>query len=58
MSTRYVFSLTSGAMILAANAMGGPPLLTDDPGTSRPNHWEINVAMASEKSGAKPRHEN
>ena len=27
----------------AAGAQGGPPLLTDDPDTPGPNHWEINM---------------
>jgi hypothetical protein len=27
-----------------ARAQGGPPLLTDDPDTPGPNHWEINVS--------------
>jgi len=26
----------------AANAQGGPPFITDDPGTPRNHHWEIN----------------
>jgi hypothetical protein len=33
----------------AGNAHGGPPLLTDDPDTPGPNHWEINVATMSEE---------
>jgi len=38
------FSATVLACLLwAANAQGGPPLLTDDPDTPGPNHWEINV---------------
>lgn len=32
----------------AANTQGGPPLLTDDPDTPGPNHWEINVALTLE----------
>jgi hypothetical protein len=35
-------------MLWAVNARGGPPLLTDDPDTPGPNHWEINIAMTSE----------
>jgi len=31
-----------------ARAQGGPPLLTDDPGTPGDGHWEINVALTSE----------
>jgi hypothetical protein len=33
-----------------ANAEGGPPLLTDDPGTVDPGHWEINLAWTAERS--------
>jgi len=33
-----------------AHAEGGPPLLTDDPGTVEPGHWEINLAWTSERS--------
>ena len=35
-------------VLWAVNAPGGPPLLTDDPDTPGPNHWEINIAMTSE----------
>jgi hypothetical protein len=31
---------------LAAHAQGGPPFLTNDPGTPGDGHWEINVAAA------------
>jgi hypothetical protein len=30
---------------LGAHAQGGPPLLTDDPGTAEYKHWEINLAV-------------
>ena len=33
-----------------ASAQGGPPLMTDDPDTPGPNHWEINLAMLLETS--------
>jgi hypothetical protein len=36
-------------VVLSAKA--GPPLLTDDPVTPGPNHWEINIAATSEKRG-------
>jgi len=36
-------------LLWAATALGGPPLLTDDPDTPGPNHWEINVATMSEE---------
>ena len=32
-----------------AYSQGGPPLVTDDPFTPRPWHWEINTALASER---------
>jgi hypothetical protein len=35
-------------VLWVANAYGGPPLLTDDPDTPGPNHWEINVGQMSE----------
>jgi len=34
----------------AAGAEGGPPLLTDDPGTVEPGHWEINLAWTAQRS--------
>jgi hypothetical protein len=34
--------------LCAANAFAGPPLITDDPDTPGPNHWEIDVATTSE----------
>lgn len=49
MTLRRRLSLTLGVMTVCANAIGGPPLLTDDPGTPGPNHWEVNVATTSEK---------
>jgi len=35
-------------LLSALTALGGPPLLTDDPDTPGPNHWEINIAMTAE----------
>lgn len=39
--------------VLAASnlghAQGGPPLLTDDPGTPGDRHWEINLGITSEE---------
>jgi hypothetical protein len=38
------------AFLLApAFAQGGPPLITDDPDTPGPGHWEINIAVLMEK---------
>lgn len=34
--------------VLTRLAVAGPPLLTDDPETPGPNHWEINLAYTSE----------
>jgi hypothetical protein len=36
---------------LHAGAQGGPPMLTDDPGTPGDGHWEINIATLSDHSG-------
>lgn len=36
-----------GCVLWAVSAHGGPPLLTDDPDTPGPNHWEINIATTS-----------
>jgi hypothetical protein len=36
---------------LQAHAQGGPPMLTDDPGTPGDGHWEINIATLSDHSG-------
>ncbi|MHC4494969.1 MAG: transporter [Planctomycetota bacterium] len=33
----------------AVFAQGGPPLITDDPGTPGDGNWEINVALTAEK---------
>jgi hypothetical protein len=35
-------------LFCAVSAQGGPPLLTDDPDTPGPNHWEINAGTTSE----------
>ena len=34
--------------IPAARGQGGPPMITDDPGTPGPGKWEINLAIAFE----------
>jgi hypothetical protein len=36
------------ALLWALPVLAGPPLLTDDPDTPGPNHWEINIAVTSE----------
>jgi hypothetical protein len=37
-----------GLAAMGARAQGGPPLVTDDPGTPGNRNWEINVALALE----------
>src|SRR6187455_3167995 len=48
------FLLKHGAVFLVglvmAHAQGGPPMITDDPGTPGDGHWEINVAFTTEHS--------
>jgi len=39
----------AAATACAAFAQGGPPLITDDPGTPENGHWEINLAATMEK---------
>ena len=36
--------------VASARAQGGPPLLTDDPGTPDYQHWEINFAWVTQHS--------
>ena len=36
--------LAASLLPMAAVGQGGPPLVTDDPGTPGPGHWEVNVA--------------
>lgn len=40
--------LLCGVGMTAVRAQGGPPLITDDPGTPGNHHWEINVAWTVE----------
>jgi hypothetical protein len=41
--------LMLAGLLWAVAAQGGPPLLTDDPDTPGPNHWEINAATMSQE---------
>ncbi len=43
----FLFLLTLGCTRLLAQ--GGPPMITDDPGTPGDKHWEINVALTTER---------
>jgi hypothetical protein len=47
------WSIVASVVLLAcagrsARAQGGPPLLTDDPGTPGPGRWEVNTAIVLE----------
>lgn len=42
--TAKLFSVFLLLAPFAAHAQGGPPLITDDPGTPGDGHWEINIA--------------
>ena len=43
--SRFLFLLLFLLLLPAAFAQGGPPLITDDPGTPGNKHWEINTAF-------------
>jgi hypothetical protein len=50
------FTLLAIAFLPAqASAQGGPPLITDDPDTPGPGHWEINIATLMDKTGSQRR---
>jgi hypothetical protein len=40
--------ISLACLFCAASVYGGPPLLTDDPDTPGPNHWEINTGFTTE----------
>jgi hypothetical protein len=44
-----VWALVLGAGAAGLRGQGGPPLLTDDPGTPGNGHWEINTAWIQER---------
>jgi hypothetical protein len=49
-SLALLAALWLGGSALRALGQGGPPMLTDDPGTPGDGHWEINVAYIPEES--------
>jgi hypothetical protein len=46
-----VSGVLTALIICVAHAQGGPPMITDDPGTPGDGHWEINIATLSNRSG-------
>src|SRR6476620_3713082 len=46
-----VCGITPVLELSPAQAQGGPPLLTDDPGTPGNRHWEVNLAITVEHTG-------
>lgn len=46
--SRFFFCVCYTALFCAAGAFAGPPLITDDPDTPGPNHWELNQAIIAE----------
>jgi hypothetical protein len=51
MIRRFLFLyalLTTAGALCAACAQGGPPFITDDPGTPGAGHWEINLGWTGE----------
>ncbi len=47
-----------GLSTRAVLAQGGPPLITDDPGTPGDGNWEINIAFTAEKRKTVRSYEN
>lgn len=47
-----LFAAASLPLPACAEAEGGPPMLTDDPGTPGDGKWEINVSALSDHAGA------
>jgi hypothetical protein len=54
MASAVAFAVIGACMTGAddARAQGGPPLLTDDPGTPGAGNWEINFAWTSQNSAS------
>jgi hypothetical protein len=50
-SSILALALTLGSRPLFAQ--GGPPLLTDDPDTPGPRHWEINLSLSSSRTATR-----
>lgn len=50
---RFGAPMLSVVMSVAAHAQGGPPLVTDDPGTPGNGNWEINAAVIGAHNGGR-----
>jgi hypothetical protein len=48
-SMRWAFLLVLFTATVSAFGQGGPPLLTDDPGTPGPHNWEINIGLTTDR---------
>ena len=46
----FLVTLATAFFPVHARAQGGPPLITDDPDTPGPGHWEINIAALMNKT--------
>jgi hypothetical protein len=47
---RFALALALTAVAGPVLAQGGPPLITDDPDTPGPHHWEINLSFFREQA--------
>lgn len=45
MQRRVLYTLLLSLISFRLYAEGGPPLITDDPGTTARGHWEINLGF-------------
>jgi len=45
---RLAIAVFAACAARAAFGQGGPPMITDDPGTPGPGKWENNIAIAFE----------
>jgi hypothetical protein len=50
MRVRRLFPLAGLIWCRISAAQGGPPMITDDPGTPGDGHWEINLAASARHS--------
>jgi len=48
--TVFLFAALFASVLPRLAAQGGPPMITDDPGTPGDGHWEINLAWTDERT--------